>query len=218
MTNKMNSQESALDSQIISPSDALQLLKEGNDRFVNMHRLADPGVSAEIRISLTEGQHPYATILCCSDSRVPPEIVFDEGLGHLFIVRVAGNVIDPVTLGSIEYATLHSTSRLIIVMGHQHCGAVTAATEVVENHHGVETSDIMDLIYRIFPAVHRAIKLVGEDDEPKLIEAAIRANVRLVVEQIIRRSAALREMTETGEVQIVGSYYSLDTGEVEFFD
>lgn len=204
--------------QIVSPQEALQLLKEGNQRFVTMHRLADPGVNPEIRGLLTQGQHPYATILCCSDSRVPPELIFDEGLGHLFIVRVAGNVLDPVTLGSIEYATLHSTSRLILVMGHQSCGAVTATAQIMGQDQSSETSDIMDLVDRIVPAVQKAINEVGEDDEDRLIESAIRVNVQLVSKQITQRSAALRQMVQEGEVQIVGGYYSLDTGEVEFFD
>lgn len=203
--------------QSIPPADALKLLKDGNERFVTMHRLVDPGVNPEIRVSLTGGQHPYATILCCSDSRVPPEIVFDEGLGHLFVVRVAGNVITSATLGSIEYATLHSTSRLIVVMGHQSCGAVTAATDLAQHHLGDETSDIFDLLYRIVPAVQQAQAEVGDDDQQQLIEKAVSNNVSMVVEQIIQRSQALRHMVENDQVMVVGSYYSLDTGEVSFY-
>jgi len=204
--------------QPISPADALELLKNGNERFVTMHRLVDPGVNPEIRVSLRGGQHPYATILCCSDSRVPPEIVFDEGLGHLFVVRVAGNVITSATLGSIEYATLHSTSRLIVVMGHQSCGAVTAATDLAQHHPGDETSDIFDLLYRIVPAVQQAQAEVGDDDQQRLIEKAVSNNVAMVVEQIIQRSQALRHMVENKAVMVVGGYYSLDTGEVSFYE
>ncbi|CAD7781146.1 Carbonic anhydrase [Candidatus Methanoperedenaceae archaeon GB50] len=131
---------------LVSPDEAIARLKEGNARYVSMKRLSDPGVGPEARKPLTKGQWPYATILSCSDSRVPPELIFDEGLGKLFIVRVAGNIINPALLGSIEYASLHSTSRLIMVMGHESCGAVGAAVHAFEHPETKETPGIEDII------------------------------------------------------------------------
>ncbi len=148
-----------------------------------MDRLSDPGVGPKARKLLIKGQWPYATILCCSDSRVPPELVFDEGLGRLFIVRVAGNIINPALLSSIEYASLPSASRLIMVMGHESCGAVGAAVHAVEHPGTKETAAIDDIINRLKPAVLKAQKTTGLHGK-ELVEAAARENVRMTVKQI----------------------------------
>jgi carbonic anhydrase len=201
---------------IVAPKDAIALLEKGNERYVTMQRLSDPGVGPAARKPLTEGQWPYATILCCSDSRVPPEIVFDEGLGRLFIVRVAGNMITPELLGSIEYASLHSTSRLVVVLGHESCGAVGAAVHFAENPGTKETPGINDIVNRLMPAVMKAqkdTKFLGKE----LVEAAAKENVRMNVEQIAFQSEALEEMQKKGELMIVGGYYSLETGKVEIW-
>ncbi len=200
----------------IPPDNAIARLKEGNRRYVTMQRLSDPGVGPNARKVLTEGQWPYATILCCSDSRVPPELIFDEGLGCLFIVRVAGNIIDPALLGSIEYASIHSTSHLIMVMGHEFCGAVGAAVHVLEHPGTKETASIDHIINRLMLAVLKTREHTGAFGRD-LVEAAAKENVRMVVKQISDESESLRRMQSGGELKIIGGYYSLSTGEVDFW-
>lgn len=200
----------------VTPGEAISLLREGNKRYVSMHRHGDPGVGPNARQPLTKGQWPYATILCCSDSRVPPELVFDEGLGRLFIVRVAGNFINPDLLGSIEYASMHSTSRLIMVMSHESCGAVGAAVSAFENPGFNETSGINSLVNNLMPAVMVAKKETGLSGAA-LTEAAAKKNVELTVQQIAQQSDPLRKMQESGALKIIGGYYSLKTGEVDIW-
>jgi carbonic anhydrase len=197
--------------------DALQRLKDGNQRFVSMTRLPDPGVCHYTRKLLCKGQWPFATILCCSDSRVPPEIVFDAGLGDLFIVRVAGNVIDSKLLGSIEYATLYSTSRLIMVMGHEFCGAVNAAVHLTEHPEINHTAGINDIVDELMPAVYQAKEGTDLKDE-ELVDAAARENVKMVCERILKDSPPLRKLAERGEIKIVGAYKMLSSGTVEIFE
>ena len=151
------------ESKIAPPQDALARLREGNVRYLEMKRSPRPDVGPDARRSLTKGQWPYATILCCSDSRVPPELIFDEGLGRLFIVRVAGNILTPALLGSIEYASLHSTSRLVVVLGHESCGAVGAAVHAAANPGTQETPAIKTIIDGLMPAVVKARKSTGLD-------------------------------------------------------
>ena len=197
--------------------DALQRLKDGNQRYVSMTRLPDPGVCHYTRKLLCKGQWPFATILCCSDSRVPPEIIFDAGLGDLFIVRVAGNVIDSKLLGSIEYATLYSTSRLIMVMGHEFCGAVNAAVHLAEYPGINHTPGINDIVDELMPAVHNAQEKTGLVDE-KLVDAAARENVKMVCKKILDDSPPLRNLAEKGKIKIVGAYKMLSSGTVEIFE
>ena len=199
---------------IVPPDEAIALLRKGNRRYVSMQRLANPGVGPDARSPLTRGQWPYATVVSCSDSRVPPELIFDEGLGRLFIIRVAGNIVTPALLGSIEYASLHSTSRLIMVMGHESCGAVGAAVHAFEHPGTQDTPGIDVIVNRLMPAVLKAkgdTKLKGK----ALVEAAAMENVRMVVAQIVTESERLRGMQSKGELRLVGGYYSLTTGKVD---
>jgi carbonic anhydrase len=200
----------------ISPDKAIGLLKAGNERYMKMNRQRDPGVGPNARQPLTQGQWPYATILCCSDSRVPPEIVFDEGLGRLFIVRIAGNFINPDLLGSIEYASMHSTSRLVLVMSHEFCGAVGAAVSAFENPGFNETAGINSIVNKLMPAVMLAKKETNLSGKA-LIEAASKKNVQLTVEQIAQQSENLRKMQRNRELKIIGGYYSLKTGKVDIW-
>ena len=197
--------------------DALQRLKDGNQRYVSMTRLPDPGVCHYTRKLLCKGQWPFATILCCSDSRVPPEIIFDAGLGDLFIVRVAGNVIDSKLLGSIEYATLYSTSRLIMVMGHEFCGAVNAAVHLAEYPGINHTPGINDIVDELMPAVYNAQEKTGLADE-ELVDAAARENVKMVCKKILDDSPPLLNLAEKGKIKIVGAYKMLSSGTVEIFE
>src|SRR5213595_3217130 len=192
----------------VAPSEAISKLKEGNGRYTGGN-LQHPGQTAERRTELAKTQHPFATIVSCSDSRVPPEIVFDQGLGDLFIVRVAGNVINDEGLGSIEYAVDHLGTRLILVLGHQRCGAVDAARETIAAK-GKAPGHIQSLVTAIKPAVEATAK----DD----LETTIKANVKHVVDTLRASTPILKAKVDSGDVKVIGGYYSLDTGAVTFLD
>jgi carbonic anhydrase len=223
------------DQPIIAPAEALSRLKEGNGRFTagNMqhpHESSDDrsymarnsyenagaislGMSADQaakrRAELAKSQHPFAIILSCSDSRVPPEIVFDEGLGDLFIVRVAGNVLNNEGLGSIEYGVDVLGARLIVVLGHQSCGAVDAAMKTVAAK-GKAPGHIQSLVTAIKPVI---------DSTPKSdLDTMIKANVKHVVGALRSSTPILKAKIDSGDVQVIGGYYSLDTGAVTFLE
>jgi carbonic anhydrase len=200
----------------IGPDKALELLKAGNARFV-AGDVIERNDYPQQRAGLTEGQAPYASILCCSDSRVPPELVFDEGLGRLFIARVAGNVVTPELLASLEYAALHSTSRLIVVLGHECCGAVTAAVQTLAQGADAESPSLQTLLDRIFPVV-TAVKEQTDLDGQAFIESCAEENVRTTVAAIKAQSPALRDLAEKGDIKIVGAKYALADGRVTFTD
>src|SRR5438128_12007304 len=192
----------------VAPAEAISKLKEGNGRYTSGN-LQHPGQTSERRAELAKTQHPFATILSCSDSRVPPEIVFDQGLGDLFIVRVAGNVINDEGLGSVEYSVDHLGSRLILVLGHQNCGAVKAARETIAAK-GKAPGHIESLVTAIKPAVDATAK----DD----LDTTIKANVKHVVQALRSSTPILKGKVDSGDVQVVGGYYSLDMGAVTFLD
>jgi len=192
----------------VAPAEAISKLKEGNGRYTSGN-LQHPGQTSERRAELAKTQHPFATILSCSDSRVPPEIVFDQGLGDLFIVRVAGNVINDEGLGSVEYSVDHLGSRLILVLGHQNCGAVKAARETIAAK-GNAPGHIESLVTAIKPAVEATAK---ED-----LDATIKANVKHVVQALRSSTPILKAEVDAGKIQVIGGYYSLDTGAVTFLD
>jgi carbonic anhydrase len=192
----------------IAPAEAISKLKEGNGRYTSGN-LQHPGQTTERRTELAKTQHPFAGIVCCSDSRVPPEIVFDQGLGDLFIVRVAGNVINDEGLGSIEYTVDHLGTRLILVLGHQRCGAVDAARETIAAK-GKAPGHIESLVQAIKPAVEATAK----DD----LDATIKANVKNVVQALRSSTPILKAEVDSGKIQVIGGYYSLDTGAVTFLE
>src|SRR5213593_3153210 len=165
--------------------------------------------AAKRRAELTKSQHPFAIVFSCSDSRVPPEIVFDQGLGDLFVIRVAGNVIDDHSLGSIEYAVDHLAVRLIVVLGHQRCGAVKAAKETIAAK-GKAPAHIQSLVTAIRPAVEATVK--GD------LDATIKANVKYVVNTLRSSTPILKAKVDSGDVQVIGGYYTLDTGAVTFLE
>jgi carbonic anhydrase len=192
----------------VAPAEAISKLKEGNGRYTSGN-LQHPGQTTERRTELAKTQHPFAAIVSCSDSRVPPEIVFDQGLGDLFIVRVAGNVINDEGLGSIEYSVDHLGTRLIVVLGHQRCGAVQATKETIAAK-GKAPGHIESLVTAIKPAVETTAK----DD----LDATIKANVKNVVQALRSSTPILKAKVDSGEVKVIGGYYSLDTGAVTFLD
>jgi carbonic anhydrase len=192
----------------VAPAEAISKLKEGNGRYTG-GSLQHPGQTTDRRTELGNVQHPFAVIVSCSDSRVPPEIVFDQGLGDLFIVRVAGNVMNDEGLGSIEYAVDHLGSRLILVLGHQRCGAVDAAKQTIAAK-GKAPGHIQSLVTAIKPAVEATAK----DD----LDTTIKANVKNVVQALRSSTPILKAEVDSGKIQVVGGYYSLDTGAVTFLD
>jgi carbonic anhydrase len=186
-------------------------LIDGNARFV-AGRLEHPNLSAERRSETRQGQKPFAIILGCSDSRVPADLVFDTGLGDLFVVRVAGNVTDDVVIGSIEYAVEHLGSRLILVLGHEKCGAVAAAMAAAETDEHLP-GHIDSLVEAIDPAL-REMPASTRDR----LDDAVRANVRYVTDQLRHAHPILSHAVKSGELQIVGAYYDLESGRVEVID
>ena len=187
----------------VTADSALAELKSGNARHVE-HRYQHPHQTADRERQLTSGQHPHAQILSCSDSRVPPELIFDQGLGDLFIVRVAGNVAADTELGSLEYGAEHLHIPLLVVLGHQHCGAVTAAVDGSEAQ-----GHIRALVNLLHPAVEKTRGLPGD-----AVENAVKANVEMVVKQLRTSTPILAGLVSQGKVRVVGAVYSLDTGKV----
>jgi carbonic anhydrase len=192
--------------------EALARLKEGNARFVG-GQSRFPTVQKDVLAELTKGQQPYATILGCSDSRVPPEIVFDAHLGELFIVRVAGNVLGPSILGTLQYASAHLHTPLFVVMGHEGCGAVSAA--IASKFHGAEQkSRIEVLLENILPALD---DLDGKLPPKALLEAAVEANVRWTI-RMLHETPEVKARYATSGMKLVGAVYELDTGRVRFLE
>jgi carbonic anhydrase len=184
----------------------LDVLKEGNRRFVE-GRMVHDHQNMERLVEVAKGQHPIAIIVGCSDSRVAPEIVFDQGLGDLFVVRVAGNVVDDHAIGSIEYAVEHLHASLIVVLGHDRCGAVQAAISGDD-----APGHIQSLVESIRPAVEAAKSEPGD-----LLDNAINENVRRVVSQLQTSQPILGQAVQEGHLQVVGARYLLDSGSVRFF-
>jgi carbonic anhydrase len=190
----------------VSADDALGRLLTGDKRFVAGKSEEPHGAALiERRHTLARDQKPFAVIVSCSDSRVPPELVFDVTLGDIFVVRTAGEVVDAVALGSIEYAVEHLGTRLIVVMGHQRCGAVSAAVSGA-----TDTGDIPDVLKAILPAIAETKNHAGDP-----IDNAVRANARDISKRLQGAGPIIAPLVQTGELKIVAAYYSLDTGQVE---
>ena len=188
----------------ISPDTALQMLKEGNSRFVQ-NKMISRDLQGQVTDTST-GQFPFAAILSCIDSRVPAEIVFDQGIGDIFSARVAGNIVNEDVLGSIEYACKVAGSKLVVVMGHTKCGAVTAACK------NVELGNITALLSKIKPAVEKCSKGIEMDAEA--IEEVAIQNVLLSIENICKESPILAEMEKEAQIKIVGAIYNVSSGEI----
>lgn len=191
------------DEEKVTADSALAELKSGNAHHVE-HRYQHPHATVNRRRQLASGQNPHAEILSCSDSRVPPELIFDVGLGDLFVVRVAGNVVANTELGSLEYGAEHLHIPLLVVLGHQHCGAVTAAVEG-----GEAGGHINALVNLLVPAVQKSRGLPGD-----AVENAVKANVEMVVKQLRTSTPILSPLASQGKLRVVGAVYSLDTGKV----
>lgn len=199
---------------------ALEMLKQGNARFVE--NVQNPQSTLLASNALTHVHEPFAIILGCSDARVPAEIVFDQGLGDLFVIRVAGNVVAPSQIGSVEFATEKFATKLVVVLGHSHCGAVTACVETLINPDQQFSPNLRSIVDRIRPSVynlHEIYTANGQDiDAQELINRGIKANVRMSVTQLKHGSRILEDAVNNGSLIIVGAVYDLDTGKVTFIE
>jgi carbonic anhydrase len=194
--------------------DALARLREGNERYVRADtrlRITDSD-----RRFVAEAQQPFAVVLGCSDSRVPTELVFDQGVGDLFVIRVAGNIVQPSQIGSVEFAAQKFGSRLVVILGHSRCGAIEAALDALVAPDEARSRNIGSIVSRIEPIVEPLLD--SEPDRDALLQKAVRANVRSSAETLRHGSGIIEELVDTQGLVIVGAEYSLDTGIVDFFD
>jgi len=193
-----------------TPAEALERLKEGNRRFV-AGAMRGHDFAAQV-VATAGGQHPFAVVLGCIDSRVPPEIVFDQGIGDVFTARIAGNFVNTDILGSMEFATAVAGAKLIVVLGHTECGAVKGACD------GVELGNLTHTLSNLSPALYAAGEVEGSrtSKNPAFVSAVAHANVELTVANVLERSRVLRELHEQGELLVVGAMHDVATGEVTF--
>jgi carbonic anhydrase len=203
---------------MISAQHALERLREGNRRFVSDDRAGDALTNAKRRQALAAGQEPFAIVLGCSDSRVPAEIVFDQGLGDLFVIRVAGNIVAPSQIGSVEFAAERSGTRLVIVLGHSRCGAVLATLEQLGRRSEDQSRNLRSIVDRIRPSVEPLLRTELRRDPDALVREAVRANVRMSADHLRHGSEILEQLIQKDGLQVIGAEYSLDSGIVEFFD
>jgi carbonic anhydrase len=202
----------------VSALKALERLREGNHRFLTGNQSRDTSMSRIQRMESLAGQQPFAVILGCSDSRVPVETVFDQSFGDLFVIRVAGNIVAPSQIGSIEFATERFGTRLVVVLGHTHCGAVEATLEELQRPTASQSRNLHSIVQRIQPAVEGLLATDLKRDFNALTRQAIRANVRISVDHLRHGSDVLEELAEKDGLLIVGAEYALESGVVDFFD
>lgn len=202
----------------VTPAEALTRLREGNERFISGARSVSALATQVHRAEHAAGQSPFATILTCSDSRVPAELIFDQGIGDLFVIRVAGNIIAPSLVGSVEFASATYGTSLVVVMGHTTCGAVVATLDVLWGRSQIASDNIRDIVERIRPAATTVLTSTPTGSEADLIDAAVRANVRASADHLRHGSRVLEEMVRHHQVVVVGAEYDLVTGRVDFFD
>lgn len=203
---------------MISATDALQRLREGNQRFIAGETAGGQGAGRAWRHDALPQRGPFAIVLACSDSRAPPELVFDQGPGELFVVRAAGQVVVPVLIGSIDFALLNCTAQLIVVMGHSDCGAVQAALDECERPGDGLTPDLRGIVDLIRPAVEPLLQSGRETEREALVPAAVRANIRASANHLRSGSGIIGQRADAGSLAIVCAEYSLETGVVDCFD
>jgi carbonic anhydrase len=198
--------------------EALTKLRQGNGRFIGNVRGAEPVLSQVRRADFVHGQNPFAVVLGCSDSRVPAEIVFDQGLGDLFVIRVAGNVVAPSQVGSVEFAVERFATPLVVVLGHTFCGGVGATLDVLQGRAGPGSRGLMAIVDRIRPAIEPLLQTELATQPDALMRVATRANVRASANQLRHGSEIIERMIADRGLAVVGGVYDLATGEVDFFD
>ena len=203
---------------MVPAREALERLREGNRRFASNARGSDPFLSEARRVALAAGQSPFAIILGCSDSRVPAELVFDQGLGDLFVIRVAGNIVAPSQVGSVEFAAARFDTRLVVVLGHSQCGAVVATLEELQRPTENQSRNLRAIVDRIRPSVEGLLGTDLRRNVDALVREGVRANIRASVDHLRHGSEVLEQLIQNEGLLVVGGEYSLETGLVEFFD
>jgi carbonic anhydrase len=198
--------------------DALERLREGNRRFVADLHGRDAATGPQRRHAVASGQEPFAILLGCSDSRVPAEIIFDQGLGDLFVIRVAGNIVASSQVGSVEFAAARYGTRLVVVLGHSQCGAVLATVEELQRPTANQSRGLRSIVDRVRPSVEALLATDLRKDPEALVREAVRANIRVSANQLRHGSEVLEQLIQKHELLVVGAEYSLETGVVEFFD
>ena len=193
-------------------------LREGNRRFVSGMRRDDMLTCQSVRRGLATGQEPFAIVLGCSDSRVPAEIVFDQGLGDLFVIRVAGNIVAPSQIGSVEFAAAQFGTRLVVVLGHSRCGAILATIEELRRPTENQSRNLRSIVDRVRPSVEPLMATTLRQDPEELVRHAVRANIRLSANHLRCGSEILEQLIRSEGLVVVGAEYSLETGTVDFFD
>lgn len=204
--------------QMISAVDALERLREGNRRFVSGESANDVATSHLQRPDMASGQNPFAIVLACSDSRVPTELIFDQGIGDLFVIRVAGNIVAPSQIGSIEYAATQFGTRLVVVLGHSNCGAVIATLKELAKKDDHRSPNLRAIVDRVRPAVEPVLREHKDGDSEFVIGEAVRANVRASVARLQHGSLIIENLINERELQIAGAEYSIETGVIEFLE
>jgi carbonic anhydrase len=202
---------------MIPAREALKQLREGNRRFASSVRGSGAWTHTR-RAELAAGQQPFAIILGCSDSRVPAEFVFDQGLGDLFVIRVAGNIVAPSQVGSVEFAAARYGSRLVVVLGHSQCGAILATLDELRKPTADQSPNLHAIVDRVRPSVEGLLATEVRNDIDALVEQAVRANIRASVDHLRHGSQVLEQLIQDEGLRVVGAEYSLETGVVDFFD
>ncbi|MFO0783074.1 MAG: carbonic anhydrase [Phycisphaerales bacterium] len=203
---------------MLTAQQALDRLRTGNQRFVAGTRSSATLTGPARREELTQGQEPFAVILGCSDSRVPAEIVFDQGLGDLFVIRVAGNIVAPSQVGSVEFAVECFGTRLVVVLGHTCCSAITTTLNELQRPGSDQSRNLRSIVDRIRPAVEELVEHAGHTSQEQLLHQAVRANIRASANHLRHGSEVLENFIQRKGLMVVGAEYSLETGHVDFFD
>ncbi|MBM3777607.1 MAG: carbonic anhydrase [Acidimicrobiia bacterium] len=202
----------------VSAIEALRRLQEGNRRFCTNVISSDALATRSRREELAMSQQPFAIVLGCSDSRVPAELVFDQGLGDLFVIRVAGNIVAPSQVGSVEFAASRFGTRLVVVLGHTQCGAILATIEALQQPSGDQSRNLRSIVERVRPSVETLLHTDLRHDPEALVRAAGRANIRASANHLRHGSRILEQLIQDDGLVVVGGEYSLESGVVEFFD
>jgi carbonic anhydrase len=203
---------------MLNAVEALVCLREGNRRFVSNQASSPVHSNSTRRAGLVAGQEPFAIILGCSDSRVPAELVFDQGFGDLFVIRVAGNIVAPSQVGSVEFAASQFGTRLVVVVGHTQCGAISATVDELLGRPSNQSRNLRSIVDRVRPAVESLLTSRKEADRDSLLREAVRANVRASTNHLRHGSELLEHLIQTDGLLVVGAEYSLQTGLVDFFE
>jgi carbonic anhydrase len=203
---------------MMSAREALERLREGNARFVSEVRGAEAFTSEARRRALANGQEPFAIVLGCSDSRVPAEIVFDHGPGDLFVIRVAGNIVAPSQVGSVEFAAERFGTRLVVVLGHSRCGVILATLEELGRPSADQSKNLRSIVDRVRPSVEALMTTDIRHQPDALVREAVRANIRVSANHLRHGSEVLEQLIQQDGLRVVGAEYSLETGVVDFFD